>query len=90
MANMSWYGGASVQNQSWPINEQNVTMQPFTVSNLRDNPSGFGSVLERYFLGSSGKGSSPYLVRRLNNGYRMRMLSQIDLAKSCPYSLIQG
>ncbi|XP_029524719.1 SITS-binding protein [Oncorhynchus nerka] len=54
MANMSWYGGASVQNQSWPINEQNVTMQPFTVSNLRDNPSGFGSVLERYFLGSSG------------------------------------
>uniref|UniRef100_A0A4W5NZY6 Si:ch211-236l14.4 n=1 Tax=Hucho hucho TaxID=62062 RepID=A0A4W5NZY6_9TELE len=54
MANMWWYGGASVQNQSWPINEQNVTMQPFTVSNLRDNPSGFGSVLERYFLGSSG------------------------------------
>uniref|UniRef100_A0A6Q2ZFE1 Glycosyl hydrolase family 31 C-terminal domain-containing protein n=1 Tax=Esox lucius TaxID=8010 RepID=A0A6Q2ZFE1_ESOLU len=54
MANVSWYGGASVQNQSWPINEQNVTMQPFAVSNLRDNPSGFGSVLERYFLGSSG------------------------------------
>lgn len=54
MANVSWYGGASVQGQSWPINDQNATMQPFIVSDLRNNPSGFGSVLERYFLGSSG------------------------------------
>ncbi|KAF6727857.1 SITS-binding protein [Oryzias melastigma] len=29
-------------------------MQPFVVSDLRNTPSGFGSVLERYFLGSSG------------------------------------
>nr|XP_043891609.1 SITS-binding protein isoform X2 [Solea senegalensis] len=54
MTNVSWYGGASVQGQTWPINDQNATMQPFTVSDLKDNPSGFGSALERYFLGSSG------------------------------------
>ncbi|XP_047453400.1 SITS-binding protein isoform X1 [Mugil cephalus] len=54
MTNVSWYGGASVRGQTWPINDQNATMQPFFVSDLRDNPSGFGSALERYFLGSSG------------------------------------
>uniref|UniRef100_A0A672LAA3 SITS-binding protein-like n=1 Tax=Sinocyclocheilus grahami TaxID=75366 RepID=A0A672LAA3_SINGR len=54
MVNISWYGGASVHAPSWPINDANISMQPFTVSDLRDNPSGFGSVLERYFLGSSG------------------------------------
>ncbi|XP_070828460.1 SITS-binding protein isoform X2 [Chaetodon trifascialis] len=54
MTNVSWYGGASVRRQTWPINDQNATTQPFTVSDLKDNPSGFGSALERYFLGSSG------------------------------------
>ncbi|XP_043083185.1 SITS-binding protein isoform X4 [Puntigrus tetrazona] len=54
MVNISWYGGASVHAPNWPINDANISMQPFTVSDLRDNPSGFGSVLERYFLGSSG------------------------------------
>lgn len=58
MTNVSWYGGASVRGQSWPINDQNATMQPFIVSDLKDNPSGFGSALERYFLGSSGKRST--------------------------------
>lgn len=57
MTNVSWYGGASVRGQTWPINDQNATTQPFTVSDLKDNPSGFGSALERYFLGSSGKRS---------------------------------
>lgn len=55
MANVSWYGGANVQGQTWPINDQNITMQPYIVSNLKDTPSGYGSPLERYFLGSSGK-----------------------------------
>ncbi|MBN3292404.1 SP15 protein, partial [Polypterus senegalus] len=55
MNNVSWYGGAGVQAQNWPINNDNVELQPFVVSNLRNNPSGYGSVLERYFLGSSGK-----------------------------------
>ncbi|XP_028815122.1 SITS-binding protein [Denticeps clupeoides] len=54
MANVSWYGGAGVRTPSWPINDMNISMQPFTVSDLRDNPAGYGSVLERYFLGSSG------------------------------------
>ncbi|XP_044050189.1 SITS-binding protein isoform X2 [Siniperca chuatsi] len=54
MTNVSWYGGASVRGQTWPINDQNATTQPFVVSDLKDNPSGFGSALERYFLGSSG------------------------------------
>lgn len=57
MTNISWYGGASVRGQTWPINDQNATMQPFSVSDLKDNPSGFGSALERYFLGSSGRRS---------------------------------
>ncbi|XP_061577442.1 SITS-binding protein [Cololabis saira] len=54
MANVSWYGGASVRGQTWPINDQNATMQPFVVSDLKDSPLGYGSALERYFLGSSG------------------------------------
>ncbi|KAL4622701.1 SITS-binding protein-like [Arapaima gigas] len=54
MANVSWYGGAALRAQSWPINAANTTMQPFTVSNLREQPAGYGSVLERYFLGSTG------------------------------------
>ncbi|CAK6960052.1 SITS-binding protein [Scomber scombrus] len=54
MTNVSWYGGASVRGQTWPINDQNATMKPFIVSDLKDNPSGYGSALERYFLGSSG------------------------------------
>ncbi|KAI1889860.1 hypothetical protein AGOR_G00167270 [Albula goreensis] len=54
MANVSWYGGASVQAQTWPINNTTVSMQPFVVSDLRENPLGYGSVLERYFLGSTG------------------------------------
>ncbi|CAL8372830.1 unnamed protein product [Arctogadus glacialis] len=55
MNNVSWYGGGSVRGQSWPINQQNSSMQPFVISDLRDAPSGYGSALERYFLGSSGK-----------------------------------
>ncbi|XP_029698069.1 SITS-binding protein isoform X1 [Takifugu rubripes] len=54
MTNVSWYGGATVRGQTWPINDQSATTQLFTVSDLKDNPSGYGSALERYFLGSSG------------------------------------
>lgn len=62
MTNVSWYGGASVRGQTWPINDQNAATKLFTVSDLKDNPSGFGSALERYFLGSSGKRSPPVPV----------------------------
>ncbi|XP_043923235.1 SITS-binding protein-like [Protopterus annectens] len=54
MSNISWYGGASVSAQQWPLNNITTESQPFVVSNLRDVPNGYGSVLERYFLGSTG------------------------------------
>nr|XP_060625901.1 SITS-binding protein-like isoform X1 [Anolis sagrei ordinatus] len=54
MLNISWYGGATVSNQHWPLNNVDIKSQPFIISNLTPNPSAFGSVLERYFLGSTG------------------------------------
>ncbi|XP_063145321.1 SITS-binding protein-like [Candoia aspera] len=54
MVNVSWYGGASVSSQHWPLNSVNIESQPFTISNLSKTPNAYGSVLERYFLGSTG------------------------------------
>ncbi|KAM4723215.1 SITS-binding protein-like [Rhinophrynus dorsalis] len=54
MTNISWYGGASLSAQHWPMNTVNVALQPFVISNLKSHPTGYGSVLERYFLGSTG------------------------------------
>ncbi|XP_070591895.1 SITS-binding protein-like [Erythrolamprus reginae] len=54
MVNVSWYGGASVSSQHWPLNSVNIKSQPFTISNLSKSPNAYGSVLERYFLGSTG------------------------------------
>ncbi|KAI4878104.1 hypothetical protein NFI96_027896 [Prochilodus magdalenae] len=54
MENIFWYGGASVQAQKWPINTVDFPLQPFTVSDLRLNPSGYGSVLGHQFFGSTG------------------------------------
>ncbi|XP_043562228.1 SITS-binding protein isoform X2 [Chiloscyllium plagiosum] len=54
MDNVSWYGGGSMHSQYWPINNADIDSQPFIISNLQDTPSGYGSVLERYFLGSTG------------------------------------
>ncbi|XP_054828711.1 SITS-binding protein-like [Eublepharis macularius] len=54
MSNISWYGGASVSTQHWPLNNINMESQPFLISKLTKNPTGYGSVLERYFLGSTG------------------------------------
>ncbi|KAM6461626.1 SITS-binding protein-like isoform 2-T2 [Liasis olivaceus] len=54
MVNVSWYGGASVSSQHWPLNSVNIKSQPFTISNLSKTPNAYGSVLERYFLGSTG------------------------------------
>lgn len=65
MVNVFWYGGASVQAQNWPINNASVSMQPFVTSDLRADPSGYGSVLERYFLGSTGQHAPVNLVMGL-------------------------
>ncbi|XP_037755446.2 SITS-binding protein [Chelonia mydas] len=54
MTNVSWYGGASIRAQHWPLNKVNTKSQPFVISNLTKNPTGYGSVLEKYFLGSTG------------------------------------
>ncbi|XP_073203142.1 SITS-binding protein-like isoform X5 [Lepidochelys kempii] len=54
MTNVSWYGGASIRAQRWPLNNVNTKSQPFVISNLTKNPTGYGSVLEKYFLGSTG------------------------------------
>lgn len=55
MVNVSWYGGGSTQFQYWPLNNANINSQPFIISDLHDTPMGYGSVLERYFLGSTGE-----------------------------------
>lgn len=80
MTNVSWYGGASVRGQTWPINDQNATTKLFTVSDLKDNPSAYGSALERYFLGSSGKRSPPARVV-----YQL-LRSRISLAEAAGHS----
>ncbi|KAM7165127.1 SITS-binding protein-like [Macrochelys suwanniensis] len=54
MTNVSWYGGASIRAQRWPLNNVNTKSQPFVISNLTKNPTSYGSVLEKYFLGSTG------------------------------------
>ncbi|KAG5270167.1 hypothetical protein AALO_G00189510 [Alosa alosa] len=54
MAGVKWYGGAGVKSQRWPINEQSAPLQPYTLSDLSLRPAAYGSVLEHYFLSSSG------------------------------------
>ncbi|NXE98230.1 SP15 protein, partial [Menura novaehollandiae] len=54
MANVSWYGGPSIRAQRWPLNGAESPAQPLVSGNLGTNPDGFGPVLERYFLGSTG------------------------------------
>ncbi|XP_069660500.1 SITS-binding protein [Haliaeetus albicilla] len=54
MANVSWYGGASIRAQRWPLNGAESHAQPFVSGDFSKNPAGYGPVLERYFLGSTG------------------------------------
>ncbi|NXO49076.1 SP15 protein, partial [Aramus guarauna] len=54
MANVSWYGGASIRAQRWPLNGAESPAQPFVSADLSNNPAGYGPVVERYFLGSTG------------------------------------
>lgn len=54
MANISWYGGASIRDQRWPFNSADSPAQPFVSGDFGKNPTGYGPVLERYFLGSTG------------------------------------
>ncbi|NXT91962.1 SP15 protein, partial [Anhinga rufa] len=54
MANVSWYGGASIRAQRWPLNGAESHAQPFVSGDFSENPAGYGPVSERYFLGSTG------------------------------------
>ncbi|NXY76601.1 SP15 protein, partial [Glareola pratincola] len=54
MANVSWYGGPSVRAQRWPLNGAESPAQPFVSGGFGESPAGYGPVLERYFLGSTG------------------------------------
>ncbi|NXY21586.1 SP15 protein, partial [Atrichornis clamosus] len=54
MANVSWYGGPSIRAQCWPLNGAESPAQPLVSGDLGTNPDGFGPVLGRYFLGSTG------------------------------------
>ncbi|NXI36874.1 SP15 protein, partial [Galbula dea] len=54
MANISWYGGASIHAQRWPLNSAESPAQLFVSGDFSRNPTGYGPVLERYFLGSTG------------------------------------
>ncbi|XP_033917396.1 SITS-binding protein-like [Melopsittacus undulatus] len=54
MANISWYGGVSLHAQRWPLNAAQSQAQPFVSGSFSKNPMGYGPVLERYFLGSTG------------------------------------
>ncbi|NXU94842.1 SP15 protein, partial [Xiphorhynchus elegans] len=54
MANVSWYGGPSTRAQRWPLNDAESPSQPFVTGDLGTNPGGFGPVLDRSFLGSTG------------------------------------
>ncbi|NXS52225.1 SP15 protein, partial [Brachypteracias leptosomus] len=54
MANISWYGGVSTRAQHWPLNGAESPPQPFVSGDLSKNPNGYGPVLERYFLSSTG------------------------------------
>lgn len=67
MANVSWYGGPSIRAQRWPLNDAESPAQPLVSGDLGTNPEGFGPVLERYFLGSTGNPPSPCSVQQLQS-----------------------
>ncbi|NXX97797.1 SP15 protein, partial [Centropus bengalensis] len=54
MANISWYGGVSIPAQRWPLNGAESPAQPLVSGDLSTDPAGYGPVVERYFLGSTG------------------------------------
>ncbi|XP_061855034.1 SITS-binding protein-like [Colius striatus] len=54
MANVSWYGGASLRAQRWPLNGADSHAQPFVSGDFSQSPAAYGPVLDRYFLGSTG------------------------------------
>lgn len=52
----NWFGGAQMFYQWWPINRWDKYMSYFLSGDMYANDQDFGSVLERYWLSSSGAG----------------------------------
>ncbi|ELT96444.1 hypothetical protein CAPTEDRAFT_33447, partial [Capitella teleta] len=48
-----WYGGGLLSADLWPLNNATVPVSPFVTSSQFEN-SGWGSVIDRYWLTSSG------------------------------------
>ena len=49
----SWYGGALMADQQWPLGNQSIHLQPYIPGEAGDAMT-FGPVLERYWLSSKG------------------------------------
>ncbi|XP_071965227.1 myogenesis-regulating glycosidase-like [Antedon mediterranea] len=49
-----WYGGAETNSLKWPLEKSSIPMQPYVSLDLIEHKQAYGSVLERYWLSSSG------------------------------------
>ena len=51
-----WYGGASMYQQFWPVNDMSIPMQPYVMRDILSSKGHdvWGSVLENYWLTSKG------------------------------------
>lgn len=50
----SWYGGAQMYQQYWPLNSWDKHMSFFLTGDMFSDPQQYGSVVERYWLNSDG------------------------------------
>ncbi|XP_067941502.1 myogenesis-regulating glycosidase-like [Watersipora subatra] len=49
-----WYGGPQYYTARWPINKQPIKYQAFVTNDLLAQPNNYGSILERYWLSTTG------------------------------------
>lgn len=49
-----WYGGPQYYTARWPLSREDVAYQHYVSDDLLLHPGRFGSILERYWLSSSG------------------------------------
>ena len=49
-----WYGGPQYYTARWPIEKEAIKQQPYVSDDLLLHPTRFGSILEKYWLSSTG------------------------------------
>ncbi|XP_071493043.1 myogenesis-regulating glycosidase-like [Diadema antillarum] len=49
-----WYGTGAIFNQHWPLNEWDQPMRIYASANIYRDPTWYGSLVERYWVSSSG------------------------------------